>query len=55
MNTPKPCDTCKNLYWDVMSEDDPCSMAECKYGMPMGDMFCKGYEKGLYGTEHYHQ
>jgi hypothetical protein len=45
MNTPKPCDSCKNLYWNCTTEDDPSDMAECKYEMPMGDMFCKGYQK----------
>jgi hypothetical protein len=29
MNTPKPCDTCKNLYYDVMQRENPDYMAEC--------------------------
>jgi hypothetical protein len=29
MNTPKPCDTCKHLYVNVLHEDDPTYGAEC--------------------------
>lgn len=45
MNTPKPCDTCKHLYWDVMTEEDPSSSAECWKDLLMGDLECKEYEE----------
>ena len=36
MNTPKPCDTCKYLYYDAFSKDDPSYSAECKKGHNLG-------------------
>lgn len=45
MNTPKPCNTCKNLYWDCMCEDDPSYDAECKLDLEMGNKKCKEYKK----------
>ena len=44
MNTPKPCDICEYLYWDVMAEDDPGAMAECMGMLPMGNMNCPKYK-----------
>ena len=45
MNTPKPCDTCENLYYDCVAKDDPSYMAECKLGLPLGFMNCPKYDK----------
>lgn len=45
MNTPKPCDTCANLYHDCMCEDDPGYEAECKLALPLGFMECPKYNK----------
>lgn len=44
MNTPSPCDTCKHLYYNVLCEDDPSYMAECKKDLLMGDEKCKEYK-----------
>lgn len=43
MNTPKPCDTCKHLYWDVLREEDPTDSGECKRGLWMGNLKCPEY------------
>jgi len=55
MNTPKPCDICKHLYYDALSKDDPFYMAECKLNMTMGNIDCKHYlnyeEKKEYMTQ----
>jgi hypothetical protein len=40
MNTPHPCDTCDNLYWDCMQEDDPFYFAECKLELQLGNKNC---------------
>lgn len=45
MNTPKPCDTCKNLYWDCLQEDNPFYTAECKRNLQMGNKKCKEYKE----------
>ena len=45
MNTPKPCDTCRNLYVDAMSKDNPTYQAECKLKIPLGEMNCNKYYK----------
>jgi hypothetical protein len=46
MNTPKPCDTCKYLYYDPQYEDDPAYIVECKLMMhlKMGNEKCIWYE-----------
>ena len=43
MNTPKPCDTCKQLYVDAMQKDNPLCMAECKLGLPLDIEDCPFY------------
>jgi hypothetical protein len=43
MNTPKPCDTCRHLYWDVFSEEDPSYLAECTLDKEMGNLDCRNY------------
>lgn len=43
MNTPKPCDVCKKLYTNVMFEDDPSYLSECKEGRELGNMNCVGF------------
>jgi len=41
MNTPKPCDACALVYWNVMTEEDPTdNSAECKLGRRLGDVAC---------------
>ena len=47
MNTPKPCDTCYHMYYDVMTEDDPGSESECIHDPPaeMGNMMCPYYKR----------
>jgi len=45
MNTPIPCNTCINLYFDCMCEDDPTYCAECKLNLTLGDKKCKNYKK----------
>ena len=45
MNTPKPCDSCENLYYSCMSKDNPADEAECKLEKPMGMKDCKLYKK----------
>ncbi len=44
MNTPKPCDTCKFLYWDCMHEDDPSYSAECMGYLELGKIDCPRYK-----------
>ena len=44
MNTPKPCDKCIYLYYDVMAKDDPSYMAECKLVLPMGLRHCSEFK-----------
>lgn len=43
MNTPKPCDTCIHLCWDVLREEDPTDSGECKKDLPLGDLNCPEY------------
>lgn len=45
MNTPKPCDTCDNLYSDCMSEDNPFYETECKLNFELGNINCPHYKK----------
>lgn len=40
MNTPPPCDRCRHLYADCLSEDDPDYEAECFVGGVIGDVNC---------------
>lgn len=35
MNTPEPCDKCKNLYYDPLLKDNPLHVAICKLGLEM--------------------
>lgn len=44
MNTPEPCDTCKNLYYDCLYKDDESYSAECKEQHIMGVSDCKWYK-----------
>ena len=44
MNTPKPCDSCKNLYYDCLQEDDVYYTAECSLGLELGNITCSKYE-----------
>lgn len=43
MNTPKPCDTCKFLYYDCLFEDDSNYDSECTKGLSPKDEKCKGH------------
>jgi len=43
MNTPKPCDTCRNLYFNCLYKDIETYMAECKLGNEMGNKGCPDY------------
>jgi len=45
MNTPKPCDTCENLYYNCLLEDDPNDISECKFDLPLGNRKCKKYKE----------
>jgi hypothetical protein len=47
MNTPKPCDTCKHLYWDCMCEDQEDYVAECKLDHYRDLHLCPDYEHYL--------
>lgn len=40
MNTPEPCCYCKNLYWNVLEEENPDYIAECKLGLLLGIQEC---------------
>ena len=40
MNTPKPCDECKYLYYNAMTKDDPSDCASCKLGHPFPQTSC---------------
>jgi len=44
MNTPEPCDVCKNLYFDAMNKNNPSYVAECKKGLEMGNKKCESFE-----------
>ena len=46
-NTPKPCDSCKHLYYDCMQKDNPAYDAECKYNCEMGNKDCESYTKWI--------
>jgi hypothetical protein len=43
MNTPKPCDTCANLYYDAMAKDDPNYSSDCKLNLKCGNLACSKY------------
>lgn len=45
MNTPKPCDECIHLCWNVLTENDPKEKAECSLDLTMGDENCSEFEK----------
>lgn len=45
MNTPFPCSRCKNLYYDVMTQDDPNQECECMLDQKMGDNDCMYFEE----------
>lgn len=44
MNTPKPCDSCLNLYYDAMQKDNPKYLSECKKKLELGKLNCKEYK-----------
>jgi hypothetical protein len=44
MNTPDPCCTCEELYYDAMKKNDPSYCSECKLGLPMGLADCRKYD-----------
>lgn len=44
MNIPHPCDKCKHLYVDCMSEDDPSGYIECKKELAPKKGKCKGFQ-----------
>ena len=50
MNTPSPCDTCKHLLYDCITEDDPASSAWCAVDAPMGKVECPLYAKDRHAT-----
>lgn len=43
MNTPKPCDECKHLYYDAMSKDTPDGYIDCKKGDEIGTKDCEDF------------
>ena len=48
MNTPKPCDSCVHVEWDVMGEDDPNASVWCNEddaAKRWGDIRCPLYER----------
>jgi len=51
MNTPSPCNKCLHLYYDVMCEDDPSYMAECKLNLPIGNERCKKFKEWKDGSK----
>jgi len=42
-NTPEPCSSCGNLYYNVLQEDNPAYDSECTKHMKMGKKNCKSY------------
>ena len=44
-NTPSPCDMCNNLYYDVMTKDDPTASSECLKKLEMGNEECPSFSQ----------
>lgn len=39
------CETCKHLYYDVFTLEQPNASSECKKGLPLLGDFCQSYKE----------